>query len=668
MGIFRKTDVGNVPKTTFMISIINYFTLFILFSFHASGQIVLQKEEFVAGKYRLSLFNQKKYSIKDFEEKNTREYTETGAIREISEIPFNNLFVALPRYLTPDAKMVITKKRILDNILFNGRSNDVLPFTVKGYLWIGDSYCANIEVNPISLDRSTNQWIEIEEFYIDFSISRSGGGEQQSTKILNPVIMNPLYGSQWQGPNTVQQSHHSGSWIDYSSDYVKLGVNTDGIVRIRYNDLISYGVPAGSIDPKVLKVYSLGMEIPIYVFGENDNQFNADDYIEFIGRRNYGDVRYREAAPYGSSYYEYLNLYSDTTIYWLNWTGAQGKRIDTNAVPVTTAPDTVKYYDHLIHNERDVFWSFALEGGDLRNNYPEILENERWGEGQLSVGKLSVAFSVSNLFPNKPARAFVKLQAYASSITTNAHNLALSINNTAAKYDSGFINKYQNKTLQANFTSTSLINGNNTVDIHSFATASSINSVHRDWYELEYPRYLHTTTDSLSFAYNNLSVPLHAVVAVSGLSSNSITLYKFKLADSSVSKIANYVRSNDTLRFADTLRNGNYYFLLRESKAPAPIFFYKKQFVNLRNSSNKADYLAITHPLLMPTSINYAAFISTAYGVKTSAINVEDIYDEFNYGFFSPLPIREFLKSTHQYWQAPKPKYAVLIGKGTYDF
>ncbi|HPI39049.1 MAG TPA: C25 family cysteine peptidase, partial [Ignavibacteriaceae bacterium] len=60
--------------------------------------------------------------------------------------------------------------------------------------------------------------------------------------------------------------------------------------------------------------------------------------------------------------------------------------------------------------------------------------------------------------------------------------------------------------------------------------------------------------------------------------------------------------------------------------------------------------------------------ISTQYEVETKVVDIEDIYDEFSYGFFNPEAIKDFLKSTHNNWQEPKPKYACLIGQATYDY
>lgn len=632
-----------------------------------SAQISLVKEESVNGHYRLTYSNAGySYSIQERNQERILSLTEQTESNE-QQFPSRSIFLALPPFSQPNITASITKHAALDAELIHPKQLPSLFYEVKGYLWIDNYYCAHVVVHPFTF--INGQPVEIKEFRVDVDLPLDEGAvEHRTHRVADNIIDNPRYGSQWKVARPVFPVSQTDSWINYSNDYVKLGVVADGIYRLRYNDLLSYGVPVSSVDPKTLKIYMKGKEQPIYVFGEGDNVFNQNDYIEFLGRRNYGDLRYREPASPNTSYYEYLNRYSDTTIYWLTWGGTAGRRIDTVSAS-NIAMDTLRYYDQLLRRERNQYWDFSLAGGDLRKNDPEILENETWVESALGVGKSSIPFTITDLYPNKPARAFAKVQDYASTLLTDAHNTALSINNTATKYDSGFIDKFEVKVLKAQLSSSVLKNGTNTVEVHSFAVSgNTVNTIAIDWYELEYPRYLKTTTDSLNFAYNNLSSSTYAHFIVTGLTSGTHSLYKFNSADSSIRKITNVTRSNDTLRFADSVTNGTYYFLLREDKIPSPIFFYKKKFTNLRSTSRQADYIAITHPVFLPSATSYASFISSTYGVTTAVIDVNDIYDEFNYGFFAPEPIREFLKATHIYWQLPKPKYVFLIGKGTYDF
>jgi hypothetical protein len=660
------------------------------------SQILLDREDYLAGSYRMS-FSNHGYAYTIREENNQRiirfnvPYDEG---REASPIlPRKDLFIALPPNTRSPIKFVVVKQDAILNVLpaltpnIHQANDSLISYTAaagmpskemintvyfkfNGFLWIGGNYCAHVTIFPYLYDEQQHKLSVLEEFHIDAEVpalpvrsdSQAGSGK------VDELIVNPDYATAWRSARPGIRVAQTDSWIDYTQEYLKIGVAADDIYRLSYSDLLKYGVPVGSINPRSLKLYLKGKEVPVFVFGESDNVFNPGDYIEFLGRRNYGDPKYREVAEFGTPYHEFLSPYSDTTIYWLNWSGGPGKRVDT-IVAVTGAPtDTTKYYDELIHKEINNYWDFSLTGGDVRKNSPDILENETWNEGNLGVGTLSIPFTVDNLYPNKPARAFVKLQDYSSNIDLNAHNLSLSINANPTRYDSGYINKYQVKTLTASFSSTLLTNGSNNVNIQSYPTQNTINAVIRDWYELEYPRSLTTNLDSLTFAYRNLSGMSTSVFRITGITSSPYSLYRFVGKDSTVVKITNYVRSNGSLQFTDTLAAGRTYFLIGENKTKTPIVFFKKKFINLRNPSTQADYLAITHPYFSSAAANYISFISATYKVTTKLINVNDIYDEFNYGFLAPECIKDFLQATHQVWQTPAPQFVFLIGKGTYDF
>lgn len=614
------------------------------------------------------------------------------------KLPTRQLFIALPAHNRSPIRFNILRTEKISNVIpernnrivrLNDSLFQTLPpdesivirdnkphFEFKGYLWIGNSYCAHIIIHPYSYNGDAKQISEIKEFSIEIEIENVNettvSNIQQSA--IEPIIVNKKSALRWQSQNPSYNIAATDSWIDYSQEYLKIGVRQDAIYRITYSDLLAQGLSVGSLNPKNFKIFLKGKEIPIYVYGEQDNTFDPSDYIEFLGRKNYGDTRYREINPFGTSYYEYLNLYSDTSMYWLSWNGATGQRIDTVTTFNGNPTDTLRYYDHLSHTESDLYWDFSLSGSGVRRESPELFENETWNHGTLSVGttgsaRSSITFSVANLFPNKQTRAFAKVSDYASSITSNAHNLSLSINNHTTTYDSGFIDKFKIKTLKAQFLSNLLVNGNNTVHINTYSVSgNSVNSIARDWYELEYPRYLRTTTDSISFGYSSIDTAKIFRIAINGFTSSTFSIYKFTLPDSSLTKITNFVKSNDTIYFSDSVKNGTSYFINRENKIGKPLFFYKKTFSNLRSTSNQADYIAITHPYFQATAASYVSFIASSYGVSTKLVDVNDIYDEFNYGFLSPHPIREFLKSTYSYWQSPKPKNLLLIGKATYDF
>jgi hypothetical protein len=118
-------------------------------------------------------------------------------------------------------------------------------------------------------------------------------------------------------------------WIDFNQEYYKIPIGKDGIYRISFNDLQGTGFPVTSIDPQRLQIFHRGEEIAIYVDGQDDGQFDPQDFIEFYGQRNDGTLDERLYAPAEAQPHQLYNLYSDTTFYFLtyNISGQNGKRI-----------------------------------------------------------------------------------------------------------------------------------------------------------------------------------------------------------------------------------------------------------------------------------------------------------------------------------------------------
>ena len=81
---------------------------------------------------------------------------------------------------------------------------------------------------------------------------------------------------------------YANEWINYSQQYFKIKVPTDGVYRINYATLVSEGIPIQTFDPRQIQIFGRGEEQYIFIKGENDGVFNSTDYIEFYAKRNDG--------------------------------------------------------------------------------------------------------------------------------------------------------------------------------------------------------------------------------------------------------------------------------------------------------------------------------------------------------------------------------------------
>ncbi len=85
---------------------------------------------------------------------------------------------------------------------------------------------------------------------------------------------------------------YGNEWINYNQKYFKIKIGAEGLYHLDYTTLIDAAIEMqmdlGQVNPKKWQIFYQGKEIPIYVAGENDGQFNNYDYIEFYAKLNDG--------------------------------------------------------------------------------------------------------------------------------------------------------------------------------------------------------------------------------------------------------------------------------------------------------------------------------------------------------------------------------------------
>ena len=83
-------------------------------------------------------------------------------------------------------------------------------------------------------------------------------------------------------------------------------------------------------------------------------------------------------------------------------------------------------------------------------------------------------------------------------------------------------------------------------------------------------------------------------------------------------------------------------------------------------AQRQADYIFITHKKFLQVAQQLAEFWQQR-GLTTFIADVDEIYDEFNFGIKHPLAIKEFLKFAYENWNRPAPTYVLLIGDASWD-
>src|ERR1035438_3983748 len=176
-----------------------------------------------------------------------------------------------------------------------------------------------------------------------------------------------------------------------------------------------------------------------------------------------------------------------------------------------------------------------------------------------------------------------------------------------------------------NISSDLLFNGANVFTLHDYYNGTDPNYLAKDWFEIEYPKYLNLSGDSLYFEFrDNFSNKIAMIKVGNALSSlNDYEIFKVKPF---LKKIENAQIIAGNIFFSDTVNTNDVYVILNSANIAKPKFYYKKNFVNLRKS-RQTDYIAITHPLFLNSAQAYVNSIAQLYSVNNPfLVNVNDIF------------------------------------------
>ncbi|MBX3731533.1 MAG: hypothetical protein KF791_02945 [Verrucomicrobiae bacterium] len=232
--------------------------------------------------------------------------------------------------------------------------------------------------------------------------------------------------------------------------------------------------------------------------------------------------------------------------------------------------------------------------------------------------------------------------------------------------------------LSLNFPSDRLGVGVNQLGIRALLdTGVRVSQFLVDGYELVHPRSYYTvgSTRSLEAGAEGAVIPPGggaAVITVPGFgSAESPTLVVLDVTDVRRPRLINNVRVDfsGTWRASFTTPSLNRRFAVFQPVTRAAQSYPAAMSVVFPTSwaspTNRASYVVITHDSLSSVAEQLAAYRSPQF--RTRVIPIEDIYNEFGDGITTPHALARFFREAHERW-AVKPRYAVLLGDGTYDY
>ena len=514
---------------------------------------------------------------------------------------------------------------------------------------------AKIEVYPIQVNLFRREIVYHRRLLVTLHFAQSVPSFRGSTQeeeqsfedLLSAQLFNYADAKRWRSrPVQAASSADStpASWTPPENGY-RIEIGETGLYQLTYSELKAAGFPIATANPDGLRMYYNGQEIAIRILDGGDGTFDKGDAILF----------YAEATT---------EKYTSTNVYWLASTvvsdrGAGGLRMSSRSGKATETQtlqnSTVAHYRATLHYEEDINYVSSL---------PMEADYDHWYGSRITaagVGNRShkeIPFQVEQLATGgDPAEIEIAL---AGNVRAE-HHIRLLLNGEQI-YEGRWEGRNYHE-VAVEFASSILKNGENVlrIELLNDAEAQIFDMIFIDWAKMHYSRKLVAKEDLLTFASpaaGNWSY------TVEGFSSNNIELYDVTTPNN-VALIQGDV-TNQQLAFVDNQPIAHRYFALSAAQRRTVASIAPATTTELRSPSGGADYIIIAHGDFID-AIQPLARFRARQGYNVRVIDVEDIYNQFNFGRQSPYAIHNFLANAYWQWPAPKPTYVLLVGDGNYD-
>ncbi len=418
----------------------------------------------------------------------------------------------------------------------------------------------------------------------------------------------------------------------------KLYVREDGLHRLAYEELSLVITNLNEWTMDHIRLFNQGEEVPLCTFNAGPGTFDPGDALLFLGKAL--DSRF-----------------TDRNVYWIYQATNAGLRVAESG----TEPGAFRTNAwHTEHFERNESYEPQLPDEAPDDDHWFFLD-DLWiiGDDTDTVELHPVLQNVEQT--GEPVQIRVALRGM-----TESYNVTLSVNGVEAESSAVWTGLSQ-YVYAATFNASNLLEGTNLVSLTLTGTPDTLMEwVLVNWVEVDYLRSLQVVEDALSFAPGT-SLPL--AYEISALTSDDLEVFK---TDGQVlqARQTNVVLSGTgpyQARFADAVESNTLFVAATTTAMKSPEAIVPAGRTSLRGTTNQADYIILT-PAAFHDAATPLASHRESQGLRAKIVHIEDVYDDFSYGIFTPYAIQEFLAYSREAWQSPAPRYVLLLGDGTYDY
>ncbi len=590
------------------------------------------------------------------------------------------LTVAIARPETridPETGEVLTAHPLLEGTdLVKPESGGSGVVRIASEAWVRDQRVLRLEYSPIIYNPETQRASWTPDVIVELTFEGKFGNSHQAVrpaslagqvkadpfeKILQSSLLNYVQASAWRAsPQADIPSNYGFTQGRNFAPQLKLVVDHDGLYRVTADQIAAAGLDLTG-DPANLQLISQGQPVAYMLEGDGDAAFESGEALLFYGQYFRGDYL---ASVYSGSMKQWSTLcpltcklapqledYTNENVYWLSMGSAPGLKMAVlDGAPQDTAvvPQSYPYTQRAEENHR---WIPT-----------HLRDNEVWFWAQTST-TTTTTFK-TNLSAIAPAFPTVVVSGtMMASTNVSGHTAKVYLNNSMTPIASGAWNYIQRYNFRSSVPVTMTVNnGENSLKLRTN------HIVYFSWFEVAYQRQFVAMNNSLEFRY-----PLTGTFQYQSKGFSSSTAVVLDITNPlQPVQYLNPRTSPDggagtyQVEFQTTQSQPGRYYLTGGTNLQAPKQIAVYNPPDLTPAANGADYIFITHQKFI-SATNTLANFRQSQGLSTIVVNVDDVYDQFNYGIYHSVAIRNYLAFAMSSWQI-KPQYVLLVGDGHLNF
>jgi hypothetical protein len=413
-------------------------------------------------------------------------------------------------------------------------------------------------------------------------------------------------------------------WTLAGQSAIKLEVREAGWYRVSQPELVAAGLDP-RVNPKTLRLFAGGEEIPISVEGEKDGQLDPGDGIEFYG----------EGLDTAST---------DTQVYWLSIGPRAVRRI--KILNGQGGRAGAKSYPSTVERKDRTFYFAALRNGEGDNFFGPFVTTE----------PVDQVLTLQNLDSSPPGEAW--LEVGLQGLTKVSHRVKILLNDMDVG-EAAFEGQAHG-VMKIEVPQGWLREKENLVTVVAENGETDMSLI-----------------DTIRLTYWHTYTADGEMLRFSARGGEQITIDGFTQSRIRVIDITDPKGVEEVIGVVEA-RKGGYGITIKtpgagvktlmaftEEKIKRPVSIRANEPSSWHQRDHMGDLVIIT-PRDFLESVKPLKKNRETQGWKVALIDIEDLYDEYSFGVKEEEAIKDFLKEARGNWKRP-PRHVLLVGDASFD-